>query len=232
MGRQGFGGRLTDAQWSTFLREGATRGYGDGQTIVRQGDRDTAVFLLVEGTVKVTALRPDGEHVLLALRGPGEALGEFSALSGLPRTATVTASGGGCLTRTLSSARFRHVARRLGVEDALWQHAVLRQTESESMRAEIMTLPSAQRLSAMLLRLCALIGHEVDAAPDQDAGRRAVTLRLGLSQRELGYSVGLSRTSVAAEFARLRALGVVRTGRRYVAVLDVERLRKLAEGAE
>ncbi|GAA1785500.1 Crp/Fnr family transcriptional regulator [Streptomonospora arabica] len=231
MTRQGFGGRLPDDAWRKLLQAGATRRYSDGQTIISQGDRDTAVFLLASGTVKITTVRPDGEQVLLALRGPGEALGELSALSGLPRTATVVAAGGACLTRVLSSDRFRALAREMGTEGALWQHVVTRQAESEALRAEMATLPSAQRLAAMLLRTVALIGHDVDPAPAGHGGRHAVTIRLGLSQRELGDSVGLSRTSVAAEFARLRSIGVVRTGRRFVAILDVGRLREIAEGA-
>ncbi|GAB3445684.1 Crp/Fnr family transcriptional regulator [Streptomonospora sediminis] len=231
MGRQGFGGHLSDAQWSAFLRAGATRRYSDGETIIHQGARDTSVFLLAEGMVKVTTVRPDSDRVLLALRGPGESLGELSAVSGLPRTATVAASGGDCLTRVLSSTRFYDLAREMGVEAALWQHVVLRQAESDSLRAEMVALPSGRRLAAALLRYVALTRDHHSPFQAGADGNRTVTLRLGLSQRELGDAVGLSRTSVAAEFARLRDLGVVRTGRRYVAVLDVDRLRKLAEGA-
>ncbi|MFW5417643.1 Crp/Fnr family transcriptional regulator [Nocardiopsis sp. CNT-189] len=227
MGRQGFGALVSDDQWALFLKAGSTRRFADGEPIIRQGEHEDAVHMLAEGTVKVTAVRPDGIEVLLALRGPGEALGEMSALSGLARTATVAASGGPCLTRVLSGAQFRLLLRRQGLDGALLEHLVLRQAEGESVRTEITVLPSAQRIAAALLRLAALTGTDVGTAP---GGRRGVVLRLGLSQREIGDWVGLSRASVAAEFRRLRDGGVIRTGRRYIAVLDVDRLRRTAAG--
>ncbi|GAA3753686.1 Crp/Fnr family transcriptional regulator [Salinactinospora qingdaonensis] len=234
LGRQGFGGLLSDEQWSQFLKSGSTRKYSDGEMIIHQGDRDRTVFLLVEGTVKVSMVHPDGAEVLLAVRGPGESLGELAALSGLSRTATVTALGGPCLTRVLTSEQFRLLARSMGLEGVLWQHVVSRQSESDSLRAEMMALPSGQRLAATLLRLVDLVGGDIDSAtfPSGENGRRGAMLRLGLSQEELGKSVGLSRTAMATGFTKLRSLNVVRTGRQYISILDVDRLRQLAAGTE
>lgn len=232
MGRQGFGGLLSDEQWSCFLRAGTTRCYGDGEPIIRQGERDGAVFLLTEGLVKISMVRADGVEALLTLRGPGESLGELGALSGLPRTVTVVASGT-CRTRVLTGAQFRLLTRSTGVEDALWEHVVLRQSESDSLRAEMAALPSGQRLAAALLRLAALVGAEIPPASPPPPGRpKSVMLRLGLSQREMGDLIGLSRGAVAGEFARLRGLGILRTGRQYVAVRDLDRLVRIAEGGD
>ncbi|GAA1104630.1 Crp/Fnr family transcriptional regulator [Nocardiopsis composta] len=227
MGRQGFGALVSDDQWTLFLRAGSTRKFADGEPIIRQGEREDVVHMLAEGTVKVTAVRPDGIEALLALRGPGEALGEMSALTGRARSATVAASGGPCTTRVLSGHQFRLLLHRQELHGALLEHLVLRQTEGESVRTEITVLPSGQRIAAALLRLAALTGTDVGAAP---GGKRGVVLRLGLSQREIGDWVGLSRASVAAEFRRLRDCGVIRTGRQYIAVLDVDRLRRISEG--
>src|SRR5690606_36579310 len=74
MGRQGFGALVSDEQWTRFLRAGVTRRFAPGERIVRQGERGDAVYMLAEGTVKVSMVRTDGTEALLALRGPGEAL--------------------------------------------------------------------------------------------------------------------------------------------------------------
>ncbi|WP_017593959.1 Crp/Fnr family transcriptional regulator [Nocardiopsis potens] len=229
MGRQGFGALVSDEQWARFLRAGATRRFAPGDRIVRQGERGDAVYMLAEGTVKVSMVRADGTEALLALRGPGEALGELSALSGLARTATVAASGGPCLTRVLSGPQFRLLVKSMALEGALWEHVVLRQSESDSLRAEMAALPAGQRLAALLLRLASLLG--ADTVPGGGGGRGTV-LRFGLTQQELGDSIGLSRTSVAAEFARLRSMGVISTGRQYIAVRDVRRLHRVAVGED
>ncbi|WP_338037955.1 helix-turn-helix domain-containing protein [Nocardiopsis halophila] len=44
--------------------------------------------------------------------------------------------------------------------------------------------------------------------------------------------VGLSRTSVATAYTRMRQRGLIRTGRSYVAVLDMAALEALAEGGD
>ncbi|MFD0856307.1 helix-turn-helix domain-containing protein, partial [Actinomadura adrarensis] len=51
---------------------------------------------------------------------------------------------------------------------------------------------------------------------------------VGLSQVEIGQAVGLSRSVVASELARLREQGIVRTSRRRILVSDPARLRALA----
>ncbi|MFC3521939.1 Crp/Fnr family transcriptional regulator [Streptomonospora nanhaiensis] len=218
---------LTDDQWARFVKAGRDRVFAEGTPVIRQGDRDGSVFLLLEGTVKVTMVREDGTGLLLALRGPGESLGEFSALSGLPRSATVMPSSGRCRTRVLTSEQFRLLVKSMRLEQALWEHVVQRQTESESLRAEMAALPAGQRLAATLLRLAQLVGSDVEHVAST---RRSVVVRLGLSQRELGDSIGLSRAAVANEFRQLRRLDVVRTGREYVVIRNVARLKAVAEG--
>jgi DNA-binding transcriptional ArsR family regulator len=49
---------------------------------------------------------------------------------------------------------------------------------------------------------------------------------------ELGQAAGLSRSTVAAELARLRKQGAVLTTRRRVIITNLSRLRYLAESTE
>jgi hypothetical protein len=53
-------------------------------------------------------------------------------------------------------------------------------------------------------------------------------LEVGLSQSEIGYAVGLSRSVVAAELAWLREAKIVTTADRKVFINNAERLRALA----
>ena len=63
-----------------------------GTAIVREGEASDALFILVEGTVRVTVDGgPAGERFLSDL-GPGDFFGEIGVLEGIPRTATVTST--------------------------------------------------------------------------------------------------------------------------------------------
>lgn len=61
-----------------------------GGVILRQGERSGEAFVLTEGTVRIAADTAYGAVPLATLNAP-RLIGEIGALSGLPRTATVTA---------------------------------------------------------------------------------------------------------------------------------------------
>jgi CRP-like cAMP-binding protein len=63
-----------------------------GQAIIRQGDDADRFYVIVEGQVEVTQVPADGGAARVLRRmGEGESFGEIGLLSGVPRTASVTA---------------------------------------------------------------------------------------------------------------------------------------------
>lgn len=226
MGRQGFGGLLRNEQWNTLIDAGRIKVFQSGEQIIHQGQPDDSVYVLEWGNVKVSVTHSDGIETLVALRGAGEALGEFSALSGLPRTATVRASGGRCTTYALKGDRFRGLIRSMDLDRLLWKHIVRRQEESEGLRAELLALNPRQRLAASMLRF------STDPATATGHGEAGRARELRLSQWELVGVVGRSRSWVQEELRRLRRDGVVSTGREVMVIHDVERLRLLATPRE
>ncbi|WP_245832952.1 Crp/Fnr family transcriptional regulator [Nocardiopsis flavescens] len=211
--RQGFGGLLRDDQWEALVRAGSPRVHRTAVPIMGQGDRDDTVHLLLGGNVKVSVLLRDGTEALVAIRGPGEVLGEMSVLSGLPRTTTVRAVRASCSTHVIPGVRFRSLVRTMRLERLLWEHIVRRQQESEELRTEMAKLGSRRRLAETMLRLA--------GPPAADPG----TVELHLTQREIGEAVGRSLSWVQTEIRRLREAGVVSTGRRSLIIHGAERLR-------
>lgn len=66
--------------------------YGAGETIIQQGDRGDAYYILTEGRVQVVLQNPNGlEETELNVLGVGRGFGEEALLSGNPRNATVRA---------------------------------------------------------------------------------------------------------------------------------------------
>ncbi|MCK6547243.1 cyclic nucleotide-binding domain-containing protein [Myxococcota bacterium] len=64
--------------------------FGAGEIIVHEGDPGDAFYVIVEGTVSVTA-DDFGTEKEIAELGPGAVCGEIAALTREPRTATMTA---------------------------------------------------------------------------------------------------------------------------------------------
>jgi CRP/FNR family transcriptional regulator, cyclic AMP receptor protein len=200
--------------WERLVAAGTGRRFHAGEVLLRQGDPPTHVLLVVSGRVKVSLALP-ADEILLAVRGPGELLGEIAVLGGDGdgRSATVVAIDP-CVTSVLPAARFGALVRSARLEDELLRSTMRRLREGERWRAEIAALPAGLRVVRALVRL---------AIP----GARG-PVDVGLSQAEIGQAVGLSRGVVAAELSRLREQGVVATGRRRIIVTDLPRLRALA----
>src|SRR5689334_14717734 len=70
---------------------GTVRRFPRGNALAHSGQIGDRVLILLDGHVKLTRVTDDGRDVLLAIRGPGDLVGEQSAIDGLPRSASVVA---------------------------------------------------------------------------------------------------------------------------------------------
>lgn len=175
---------------------------------MHQGSPGGWVLLCLSGRLKVVYSEPDGREILLAVRGPGDVVGEFSGRDGKPRSGTVQAIESGTTAR-LSDRRFRDVIGRFGVSDQLQIYIMGKVRESTTHAWEL-----AHRATAA--RLADLIETIIDAAgaghPDPHT--------IAMSQEELASALGLARSAVTPVIARWKATRIIRITRGKLHVLD------------
>jgi serine/threonine protein phosphatase PrpC len=80
--------RLTDRQLLRAMQVVHVRQFADGDIVIREGDKGDALFIVLDGGVRVSR----GDETLAEL-GPGEHVGEMALIRDVPRSATVTAVG-------------------------------------------------------------------------------------------------------------------------------------------
>jgi CRP-like cAMP-binding protein len=89
----------TDAQWSTLVAHSERRRFRAGDDVIRRGDVDRALCIVVDGTVEArlsdSGLGRDGGVRMDA----GSVMGEIAFLDGKPRSVTVRAVTDGELLR-------------------------------------------------------------------------------------------------------------------------------------
>ncbi|MFD0857326.1 Crp/Fnr family transcriptional regulator, partial [Actinomadura adrarensis] len=117
--------------WERLHSAGREQRFGIGEVVLQQGAPASHVLLLVSGRVKVSLTLPDGEVLLLAVRGPGELLGEIAVLDGEGRSATV-ATIDPCVMRVLPAERFRALLQTAGMDAELLRQAMRRIREGEA----------------------------------------------------------------------------------------------------
>ena len=197
---------------SQLMAESVDRRWPSGSVLFHEGDRADRVLFVAEGRVKLEVTETNGATSLLAVRGPGEVIGELAAVDATTRLAAAVAFGGPVRCTVVPASAFRAVVEGDATAAmALVRLLAARLREAEGRRAEHGALGVEQRLARRLLDLV-------------DADGRVQ----GLGQDELAGLVGASREAVAKALQALRAAGVVATGRRSIEVLDPGALARRA----
>ena len=214
---------LDTADRRALLEIASPRTYQADEILVRQGEHARDVHVLLEGRATVVRTTPEGREVLLALRGPGDTLGEIAAIDPAPRMATVTALEE-VSSLVVSGERFVGFLReRPPAMFAMLRLLARRNRESDRRLVDTRSQEALTRLARHLLELGARYGV---------ASADGIDLDVPLSQQQLAAWVGVTREAVSAGLRRLREQGAVATGRMRITLLDVDRLRTIAAGSE
>src|SRR3954470_13283842 len=80
---------LTPEEAADLRASGRERHFDAGVAIFHEGDDAGSVIVLLAGRAKLTVPSSTGREVIVAVRGPGDLLGELAALVDAPRSATV-----------------------------------------------------------------------------------------------------------------------------------------------
>ncbi|KUJ69953.1 transcriptional regulator [Streptomyces albus subsp. albus] len=211
--------RLEQDERSTLLDLGRLLRFDSRATLIHQHEPSTHVLLLVRGWTKVTAAASNGYEALLALRGPGDIIGESSALTGSPRAATVTALEP-VQAVAVEHERFREFLTRFpNTSLQLLALTTDRTRAADRRRLEFASLTVRERFAVLLLDLARTHGRRTE---------EGIEVAVPLSKQELAGSVGASREMVQRLLKELRERRAVATGRRELVILRPDVLRQVA----
>ncbi|MDN3271580.1 Crp/Fnr family transcriptional regulator [Streptomyces sp. MA15] len=211
--------RLESGERTALLGLGRELRFAPRVTLLHQREPSSHVLFLVEGWTKVTAAAANGYEALLALRGPGDVVGESAALTGRPRSATVTALEA-VRAVAVEHARFKEfLGRSPAASFALLGLTADRTRAADRRRLEFASMNVRQRFAVLLLDLARSHGRRT---PD------GVELAVPLSKQELAGSVGASREMVQRLLRELREKDAVSTGRRTLLIRRPDVLRRIA----
>ena len=172
---------------------------------------------MVEGRLKALTTSREGDDVVFTIFGPGEVFGEMALLDGKPRSADAVAA---TETELITLHRRDYLPVLYKNPKAVGQITSIlcnriRQTSAFVEDAVFLDAPAR-----MLRRMRALAEQYGRPEPD----RVGIRIQHGLSQQELGESVGLTRVSINRHLAAWRERGLIQDGRGYIVVPDMSKL--------
>jgi CRP/FNR family transcriptional regulator, cyclic AMP receptor protein len=179
-----------------------------GQTVFARGDSGRNVYLVVDGSVRLSVFSADGRLLSFKHANAGDIFGEIAALDGRPRTAD-----GMALTRVVAMTLVREELDKLIESNPRVARAAIgwlcQRLRDTSAQAEAIALhPVEVRVARYLL------SRLMPVPVGESAGGRS-TVALGISQGELASLIGASRQKVNAALGLLENAGAIRrTGRR------------------
>jgi CRP-like cAMP-binding protein len=168
-----------------------------------------------------TSVASNGREIVLSVRGPGDVIGELSALDGAPRSATALALGEVEATAASGSTLLSALRDHDSAMELL-RVVAARLREADRKRLEFATLDTLGRVAWRLQELGERFGRET---------ADGIEVELPLSQEQLASWCGASREATVKALTALRALGCIATARRSVLIRDLEALRRHGQGA-
>jgi CRP-like cAMP-binding protein len=210
---------LTPDEADDLRASGRERPYSANIALFHEGDDAGSVIVLLSGRAKITAVSSAGREVIIAVRGPGDLLGELAALVDMPRTSTVTTMEPVEALIVAGSAFAAFLERNPRVALVILRMVTGRLVYADLQQAQFATHDVVGRVAHRLVELSERFGT---------AGGDGIVVDVPLSQEELAGWTGASREAVNKALQLLRSLHMIETGRRRVIVLDADGLRRLA----
>lgn len=212
---------LSADRLENFTRRCDWRNYKPCEQIIHYHDTSDEVFFLVAGRARVTIYSVDGRIISFRELTAGDFFGEYPAIDGGPRSASVEA-------RTdcrIASASARAFTDLLKAEPNVAQ--ALMRTLVQSIRGltnrvyEFSTLAVNNRIQAELLRLARVATHDDQSARIEPAPTHA----------DIASRISTHREAVTRELNRLSKIGIIQRDGNALQIKDVGRLAMMVHEA-
>lgn len=195
------------------------RGYQPDEAIYYTGEQAERLYVVAAGKVKLLRHTISGKDILLDVLKLGDFFGTLSTLGGENYSETAVALTTVC-TLSVSAAGFRHLLEKFpSVAVAVLDTMSSRLLEAQDMVHQLSAHTVEQRIAFTLLKLAEKLGEENDLG---------LLIQMPLSRDDLAMMVGTTTESTSRVMSQLQKDGLIRSGRQWVAITDLDRLRSLS----
>jgi CRP/FNR family transcriptional regulator, cyclic AMP receptor protein len=223
--RSDFWNALDEPERNALRSAARPRTYPAKVPLCHQGDESDHIIIIETGWAKVTSTTENGHEVMLAVRGPGDIVCESAVIGHRERSATVTAISA-LRALVVPAGRFTTFLDEFPRAWRMVSGTFVHRLDDADRRVQAhASADGARRLALLLIYL-----SELSEQYERSSTAEGIEIRPPLSQEELGSWVDASRETVARALKEWRELGLVRTGRRKIILVDRPGLDAYARG--
>ena len=198
-------------------RRCAWRRYEPGEPIVDYLDGTDDVFFITSGEARVSIYSLAGKAVTFCDLGAGEMFGEYAAIDGAHRSASIEARTS-CQVASMPAVAFREVLQsEPAVTLALLRDLVTKVRSLTTRVYEFSALAVNNRIQAELLRLSRLAPRE----------GKSTRIAAAPTHAEIASRISTHREAVTRELNRLSRIGIIERQGGALLVKDVDRLAEM-----
>lgn len=190
------------------------------ERIYFEGDEAEYLYLVAMGKVKLVRNTTSGREVLLDVLHGGDHFGSLPTLGGRAHTETAIAQTDCCILR-ISPADFdRILAEHPDVTRKVLEAVSQRLTESQEIVKQLSAFTAEQRIASALMRLSGKLGERRG---------EGVLIQLPFSRQDLAAMTGSTVETVSRVMSRFAEEGWVKSGRKWVTILNPKKLEELVK---
>jgi CRP-like cAMP-binding protein len=190
--------------------------------VLRQGATADAVYVILQGRLKITVRGTEGSATSLSVLGPGDIFGELGVLGGASRSADVLALEDATVLCIPGPVFLEAMTSSAALGLAMSKLLAQRLRAIGEVFGQVNALQAKARFAQRLLVLVEQFGHK--------GANGGVVLDVPFTQMDLAELATLSRQRTNGLLQELKRGGLVDREGRNLVIRDVEALRGLAVG--
>jgi len=208
---------LEERDFAKISACGVKKEYKKGEVILMEEESGSALFVIVDGEVKVVRVGDDGREVILSILGPSDIFGEMALLDGETRSASVVALDRAELFMIHRKDFLALLHEHPSIAISLLKHLTQRLRRADAMIKSLSLKDAYHRVGYVLLQFADERGRikqgrvEVDNLP---------------VQQEIANMAGTTRETVSRTLSKMENLKLVNVDGNTVIIQDYEGFRQ------
>lgn len=188
--------------------------YSCGQLVHSRGDNKPGLSIVKTGAVSTGVYGIDGTFIMASMLGEGQAFGEFTLFTDLPRTHDVSAAVDSELYQISGECFLSLSAKDPEILNALLKSTLIRTHMLLELLDAMRRLPILERVAKMMLTMSYTSG---------------VVTHIQCKQSELAFSLGVSRVTLGKALKQLSDMGLIDIAYRRVSFTDRQKIETWLE---